>query len=253
MATASANHPWDMKAFLDSLTVELDKARDVLAIKAVTRPLTYSVQDVGLDLQVFPQYDGEQVKFLTAQPGDSGASGLKIQLGSITARSIRETTSDPMRRDDVPIDEIEGIDDATKRSLETVGVKSARDIERMEERNVDLEKVTKSKLDYGGLANVINKARRRDLPPTVKHVAVGTSEGEPVLAVSGENLAVAESLSSFPVAQLDGRHLEVVSASPERLELRLDPATLEGRVAKLEIALDPFAVVSMDLHAGKDF
>lgn len=249
MATASANRPWDMKAFLDSLTVELDKARDVLAVKAVTRPLTYSVQDVGLDLQVFPQYDGEQVRFLTAQPGDSGASGLKIQLGSITARSIRETTSDPIRRDDVPIEEFEGIDEGTRRSLEAVGVKSARDVERMEERDVDLEKVTSSKLDYSRLANIISKARRRGLPPVVKQVAMSASDGEPVLAVSGENLAVAETLSSFPVARLDGRRLEVVSSSPGRLDLRLDPARLEGRVARLEIALDPFAVVSMDLHA----
>src|SRR5918994_4303688 len=148
MATASANRPWDMKSFLDSLTVELDRARDVLAVKAYTRRLTYGVQDVGLQLQVFPQYDGDKVRFLTAQPGEAGASELKIQLGSITARSIQETTSDPVQRDDVPLDDLEGLDDETRRSLEKVGVKSVRDIERMEERNVDLEKVTDKKLDY---------------------------------------------------------------------------------------------------------
>jgi hypothetical protein len=241
-----------MKSFLDSLTVELDKARDVLAVKAVTRPLTYSVQDVGLQLQVFPQYDGDQVRFLTAQPGEAGASELKIQLGSITARSIKETTSDPMQHDDVPLADLEGIDDETKRSLEKVGVKSARDIERMEERNVDLQKVTDSKLDYGGLANVINKARRRTLPPAVKHVAVEQSDGEGVLAVSGENLAVAGSLADFPVARLDGRRVEVMSSSPQSVELRVDPGELEGQVRKLEIALDPFAVVSMDVRGVRE-
>jgi hypothetical protein len=252
MATASANRPWDMKSFLDSLTVELDKARDVLAVKAVTRPLTYSVQDVGLQLQVFPQYDGDQVKFLTAQPGESGASELKIQLGSITARSIKETTNDPIQRDDVPLADLEGIDEETKKSLEKVGVKSARDIERMEERNVDLQKVTDSKLDYGGLANVINKARRRTLPPSVKHVAVEQSHGERVLAVTGENLAVAGSLADFPVARLDGRRVEVKSSSPQSVELRVDPRELEGRARKLEIALDPFAVVSMDVRGVRE-
>jgi hypothetical protein len=252
MATAGANRPWDMKSFLNSLTVELDKALDVLAVKAVTRPLTYSVQDVGLQLQVFPQYDGDQVKFLTAQPNQSGASELKIQLGSITARSIKETTSDPMQRDDVPLDDLEGIDEETKKSLEKVGVKSARDLERMEERNVDLEKVTDSKLDYGGLANVISKARRRTLPPSVKHVAVQQSDGGRVLAVSGENLALAGSLADFPVARLDGRRVEVMSSSPQSVELRVDPGELEGRARKLEIALDPFAVVSMDVRGVRD-
>ncbi|HKP20596.1 MAG TPA: hypothetical protein VJT68_03710 [Thermoleophilaceae bacterium] len=241
-----------MKSFLDSLTVELDKARDVLAVKAVTRPLTYSVQDVGLQLQVFPQYDGDQVKFLTAQPGEEGASELKIQLGSITARSIQETTSDPIQRDDVPLADLEGIDEDTKKSLEKVGVKSARDIERMEERNVDLQKVTDSKLDYGGLANVINKARRRTLPPAVRNVAVEQSAGDGLLSVTGENLAIAGSLADFPVARLDGRRVEVVSSSPESVELRVDPAELEGRACKLEIALDPFAVVSMDVRGVRD-
>jgi hypothetical protein len=241
-----------MKSFLDSLIVELDKARDVLAVKAVTRPLTYSVQDVGLQLQVFPQYDGDQVRFLTAQPDQAGASELKIQLGSITARSIKETTSDPIQRDDVPLDDLEGIDDETRKSLERVGVKSARDLERMEERNVDLQKVTNTKLDYGGLANVINKARRRSLPPSVKQVAVEESAGQPVLAVIGENLAVAGSLADFPVARLDGRRVEVTASSPQAVELRVDPGELEGRARKLEIALDPFAVVSMDVRGVRE-
>jgi hypothetical protein len=122
----------------------------------------------------------------------------------------------------------------------------------MEERNVDLQKVTDSKLDYGGLANVINKARRRTLPPAVNHVAVEQSDGEGVLSVTGENLAVAGSLADFPVARLDGRRVDVVSSSPESVELRVDPAELEGRMRKLEIALDPFAVVSMDVRGVRD-
>jgi hypothetical protein len=43
-----------------------------------------------------------------------------------------------------------------------------------------------------------------------------------------------------------------VSSSPESVELRVDPAELEGRMRKLEIALDPFAVVSMDVRGVRD-
>src|SRR5687768_14209639 len=104
MPSANANQAWNLEAFLDSLIVELDRARDTLAVKGVTRPLTYSVQDLDLELQIFPQYDGEEVRFVTAQPGESGASGLKIQLGSITSRSIKETTREPTSKDDVEIE-----------------------------------------------------------------------------------------------------------------------------------------------------
>ena len=47
---------WNLESFLDSLILELDKAQDTLSLKGVTRKLTYSVLNVALDLQIFPQY-----------------------------------------------------------------------------------------------------------------------------------------------------------------------------------------------------
>jgi hypothetical protein len=249
MATASLNRPWNLEAFLDSLIVELDKARDTLAVKAVTRPLTYSVQDVDLQLQIFPQFDGEQVKFVTAQPGQQGASGLKIQLGSITARSIKETAPEPITRDDVSIESLDDIDEEAKASLRKLGIKSGRDLERMEERDVDLEKATNKKLDYGNLASIINKARRRQVAPSVSKVGVSKVQGAPVLNVRGENLVIGHSVPEFPIALLNGERVEVLAANDRDIQLRVDPSTLAGRANKLEIALDPFAVVAMELNA----
>lgn len=249
MSAASANVAWNLESFLDSLIVELDKARDTLAVKAMSRPLTYSVQDVDLELQIFPQFDGDQVRFVTAQPGEEGSSGMRIQLGSITARSIKETTSEPVGRDDVSIEMLDDIDEEAKASLRKLGVKSGKDLERLEERNVDLEKVTNNKLDYGSLARVINKARRREVAPSVSKVGMSQSSGRPVLAVEGDNLVIATSLPEFPIAMLDGERVEVVSSSLSDVRLRVDPDRLQGRSSKLEIALDPFAVVSMELKA----
>lgn len=248
MPSANANQAWNLEAFLDSLIVELDRARDTLAVKGVTRPLTYSVQDLDLELQIFPQYDGDQVRFVTAQPGETGASGLKIQLGSITSRSIKETTREPTSKDDVEIEMLD-IDEEAKRELQKLGVKSAKDLERIEERNVDLEKVTDKKLDYGSLAGVINKARRNEVPPTVKKASVTKSADGPLLTVSGDNLAIARSLPGFPIAMIDGERVEVVSCSRGDVRLKVDPERLRGRSSRLEIALDPFAVVSMELNA----
>ena len=86
------------------IRVLLDKAREILAVKAINRPLTYTVKDVGLDLNLFPSYDGDEVRFVTAQPGQTGASKLSIQLGSITDQQIRMTSKDPITKDNISIE-----------------------------------------------------------------------------------------------------------------------------------------------------
>jgi hypothetical protein len=247
MATLSGNRAWNLESFLDSLIIELDKARDTLAVKGLTRPLTYSVQDLDLELQIFPQYDGEQIRFVTAQPGESGASELKVQLGSITSRSIKETTSDPITKDDISIDAVEELDHEAKQSLRKLGIKSSRDLERIEDRQVDLEKVTNKKLDYGKLANLVNKAKRRGAPPSVGKVEVSEAHGGDALAVEGSNLALAHALPEFPIATIDGRRVEVLDASPGRVIVKVEPERLAGRTSRLQIALDPFAIVNMEL------
>jgi hypothetical protein len=248
-ALSAANHPWNLEAFLDSLIVELDKARDTLAVKALTRPLTYSVQDIELELQCFPVFDGDEVRFVTAQPGQEGASKLGVQLGSITARSIKETTSDPITRDDVSIELLDDIDDESKASLRKLGIKSGRDLERVEERDVDLENVTKKKLDYGNLASIINKARRRQVAPTISRVGLARSQGETLLAVEGSNLVLAQSEGPFPIALLDGEPVEVVRATDRGVYLKVDPERLAGKASELQIALDRFATMTLELKA----
>jgi hypothetical protein len=263
----SANQAWNLESFLDSLIVELDKAQDTLSFKGITRRLTYTVKDVGLDLQIFPQYDGRKVRFVTAQPGDAGASKLSIQLGSITDRQIRETTKEPPGPDDVSIDDVDGLDNDVKDSLRKVGITSAGDLDRIENRNVDVEKVVKHKVseegtakpvDYGTLARLIRKARRSRIAPRVLGIDIESVDGRDVLNVRGENLAVAgrpsraEALSrsgerSFPLAVLDDEPVEVLAASSDRLQLAVPSGQLGTRAAMLKVALDPYAVITMEI------
>ena len=70
---ATENTAWQLEDFVDSLVVELDKTRETLAVKAINKPLTYTVKDLALDLNIFPSYDGDQIRFITAQPGEQGA------------------------------------------------------------------------------------------------------------------------------------------------------------------------------------
>ena len=65
---------WKLNSFLDSLILELDRAQDTLAVKGINRPLTYTVKDVSLELQLFPNFDGRELRFTTAAPGETGAA-----------------------------------------------------------------------------------------------------------------------------------------------------------------------------------
>ena len=92
---AEANIAWQLEDFVDSLVIELDKTRETLAVKAINKPLSYTVRELALDLNIFPSYDGDQVSFVTAQPGQQGASKVTIQLGTITDQQVRATTKVP--------------------------------------------------------------------------------------------------------------------------------------------------------------
>mgnify|MGYP000267009306 CR=1 FL=1 len=98
------NEKWNLQSFINSLVVELDRARDALAVKALNQPLSYSVKDLSIDLQVFPEYDGDAVQFKTAKPGESGASKISMQLVSTSDRAIRESSRAPVRMEEGKID-----------------------------------------------------------------------------------------------------------------------------------------------------
>jgi hypothetical protein len=265
---SNANQAWNLESFLDSLIVELDRAQDTLSFKGITRRLTYTVKDVGLDLQIFPQYDGRKVKFVTAQPGDAGASKISIQLGSISDRQIKETTNEPPGKDDITLDSVDGLDDTVKDSLRKVGVNSAGDLERIERKNVDVETIVKGRpssdgakpgVDYGNLARLIQKAKRtRQFAPRVLGVELETDAGRRVLTVHGRNLALDTGHSGgwglslaerqdFPTAVLDDQPLEVLSASDKTLRLGLPRGLSAQQPALLKVALDPYALISLEI------
>src|SRR4051812_40482962 len=110
------NVSWNLEDFVDSLVVELDKTRETLAVKAINKPLTYTVKDMSMDLNIFPTYDGDVVKFITAQPGQQGASKVTIQLGSITDQQVRATSKALSGKKDVTLKDIE-VDSSTQRQL----------------------------------------------------------------------------------------------------------------------------------------
>jgi hypothetical protein len=245
---AKSGPSWKLNSFLDSLILELDRAQDTLALKGINRRLTYTVRDLSLELQLFPDFDGRELRFTNAGPGDTGAAKIAFQLGSITDRQIRETTREPPSKDDVSIEIVDDIDDDTKRELRKIGVTTVNDIERMERSNVDIKRASAG-VNYNKLANILNRTKRRQLAPAVAKAMLVTGEDVPVLALQGSNLATAASVGDFPLATLNDTPVRIVNASAREVRIALQPGLLREGVNELRVALDPYAVITLDVNA----
>lgn len=243
---ASNNKAWNLESFVDALVVELDKTRETLALKALNRPLSYSVKDMALDLQIFPTFDGDEVHFVTAQPGEQGASKISLQLASITDQQVRATSKKPVTKEDIKIDQVE-LDEDTKKSLRRIGVTSVSDLEEMEKRNVDIEKATPGKVNYTKLANLIQKSKRDKNPPKVKAVSLSQdAEGNPLIVVEGKDLAVRRDFE--PVAVLDEALARVVFSNEKEIRIEAPPSFLGKRRGELIITPDPYSVFKINLR-----
>ena len=245
---------WKLESFLDSLIVELDRAQDTLAVKGVTRKLTYTVRDVAVDLFVFPNFDGSRLGFNVAKPGEAGASKISFSLGSITDRQIQESANRPQTEGDISLDEVEDLDEEVKESLRNFGVRSARDVERLSERHVDVGKIVAEKtgnraqVDYGDLAAVINKARRRRSAPSVRGVNFRRVDGALSLSVHGDNLDTGSmGAHGFPAARINGREVGVLDSGPGVVRLAITPDALVAGDNTVSIALDPYAIAEFAL------
>lgn len=247
MSGVPENTDWQLEDFVDSLVVELDKTRETLAVKAINKPLSYTVKEVALDLNIFPSYDGDQVRFVTAQPGQDGASKLTIALGSITDQQVRATSKGvPGARDDVALEEVP-VDRRTKRELRKLGVNTLDDLKELERRNVDLKKVTDSDIDYTALANQIAKTRRDQQAPRVRSVSLEQSAAGRRLVLRGDNLAVDPDFA--PVAVVNDELAEVVTSSPSEVAIALGEADRLAEQNEVVLTTDPYAVIRVNVRA----
>jgi hypothetical protein len=243
----SGNHPWRLKSLLDSLVFELDKAHDTLALKGLNRKLTYMVKDVAFDFNIFPEYDGDIVFFKTAQPGEMGASKVTVSLGSIRDNQIREISNQPLTQNQISLEDI-NLPEPTRKELQRLGIRSTEDLQKtVQDRKIDLNEVTDEKVDYQQLAGLINQAHRQQNPPTISKASVDRSDGQTLLTLQGKNLATAQSLDQFPRALIDNNPVEVISASEHELKLQIKEDQLQGTAQQVKVALDPYAVVTLNL------
>ncbi|RBW62530.1 hypothetical protein [Ruegeria sp. A3M17] len=203
---------WDLREFVESLADELERVHQVARVKAMQRKRLYTVEDMGLSLNVFAEYDGDRVRFRTAKPGEEGASKMDLKLGSITDKIVAETTTDEALAPRTPIEGVEkaAIKPDEAKRLKRYGVDSKEDVNRLARRGVRVDGV-----DFVDLARRMEQAsapRRRPRPERVVRFRKGLGLS---LAVFG--------------ADLDEVDLESV-----RLDGRLARAKSTGRMMTVE-------------------
>lgn len=243
---ANDNISWNLEDFVDSLVVELDKTRETLAIKAINKPLTYTVKDLAIDLNIFPTFDGDQIRFTTAQPGQEGASKVNIQLGSITDQQVRATTKMSGLKNDTKIEEI-GIDPKTRNKLRKMGVNSVDDLQQIEKKHVDIQRASDNEIDYKTLANEIQKSRRGQTPPRVSAVSLSVDEQDrPFLHVRGENFTLNPKYP--PVTVINNNLAEVLEFNANELKILLSKDHITQTESELIMTFDPYTLVKMNIR-----
>ncbi|MBK8610184.1 MAG: hypothetical protein IPL84_09605 [Chitinophagaceae bacterium] len=239
------NVAWSLEDFVDSLVVELDKTRETLSIKAINKPLTYTVKDMAMDLNIFPTYDGDEIKFITAQPGQEGASKVTIQLGSITDQQVRATSKVFNKTGDSGLSKID-MDKDTKRGLRKLGVTSVDDLEQIENKNIAVEKLASKNIDYSKLVNQLKKVKRNENAPKVNAVSLSMeADKSPYLHIKGINLAVNAKFK--PVAIVNDNLAEVIEHNENEIKVRLTNQNNITNTNDLVLTLDPYAIIKLNV------
>lgn len=217
--------------FVQSLTAQLDRAQDGLAIKARTgRPLTFALKDLSLDLRVFCESDPSgRVLWRHAAANEDSASTVRLSFTSITKSMVEENTV-AMTADEDPrgLESIGGADTLLaedRQKLERVGVRTVGQFQRLS-AGANPESVEA----YLGIPVLrLQAALHRAAKPAITGNEVVRQGQRRLLKVRGVNLSSGE----MPEVRLSGEPVEVIEASAGELLVRPLSHHTEGQIEVL--------------------
>jgi hypothetical protein len=220
--------------FVQAFTAQLDRAQDLLALKARTgRPLTFALKDLAVDLHVFWEADANgRMLMRHAEANEAGASTLHFNFTTIT-KAMAEENSVAMTADEDsrPLKEMPAaaaIDESTRRRLEWAGVNTIGQLRRITAEPASVEAF------FGGdpvqrMQALLEQASR----PSVRNSeSVAYPDGSQLLRIRGVNLTD----GITPEVRLAGDPVEVVHANPTSLLVRPQDHHTEGQ---LEVFVGP--------------
>ena len=111
--------------FIDAITTRLDRVQDNLGIKAQSRPLTYALKDLSLDLNVFLGMDElGNVLIRPAGVNETGTSVLRLGFTTITRSMIEENTVSMAITGTPSLEEL-SLEPEEQRRLERLGIRNS--------------------------------------------------------------------------------------------------------------------------------
>jgi hypothetical protein len=215
--------------FVQAITAQLDRAQDLLALKAKTgRPLTFALKDMAVDLHVFWESDADGTLLMRhAGPNEQGASTVRLSFTTITRSMVEENTLS-LAADDDPrgLDAVKGtdaLDNETRKKLEWAGVRTVGQLKRLG-KETDARQVGA----YLGIPvmRLQEALRQASKPKVTGHEMVSRPDGRRLLRVHGANLTADDP----PEVRLSGEAVEVVEAGPSTLLVKPLAHHDEGQV-----------------------
>lgn len=214
--------------FVQSLTAQLDRAQDALALKVRTgRPLTFAIKDLNIDLQVFWETDqAGRVMVRHAAPNEQGASTVHLSFTTITRAMVEENTlSLALDEDPRGLDELKGqqsLDAGDRHRLEMLGVRTVGQLKRL-----SAETSPKSVETFIGIPIMrLQAALQQASKPAVIGTDVVPHGNRRLLRIHGANL----SAEGMPEVLLSGEPVEVLEASDNHLLVRPMSHHQEGQL-----------------------
>lgn len=217
-----------VEEFVQTLTAQLDRAQDALALKATTgRPLTFALKDMSIDLKVFWEVQRDSRLLMRhAAPNEEGASTVHLSFTTITRAMVEENTmSLALEEDPRALSEIGGpqaFDDEDRRRLEMVGVRTVGQFRRLSQ-GADPRQM---EAFIGIPVNRLRAALQRSALPAVLGQEIVSQPGRRnLLRIRGANLMKDDP----PRVEIAGDAVEVLEASPLELLVRPLSTHREGQ------------------------
>ncbi|HEX8170540.1 MAG TPA: hypothetical protein VF824_08370 [Thermoanaerobaculia bacterium] len=106
VATRNAvrNDEWELSELIAHLSAELDETSDALALRSLRRDSTHHSVSVAFELNVYSRFDASarKVLFRSAQPGEEGASRLKLELAPLPSEQLQAQAQEVLRTRGAP-------------------------------------------------------------------------------------------------------------------------------------------------------
>jgi hypothetical protein len=222
MADLLPNKEWELHELIESLSAELDRFLDTVSLKSNARGITFGLTTMNLELNVFSRYDRltGKILFRTANPGEEGASVLKLDIPSLIKDQIQTHEDGFAKKPDTrPLKDL-GIKSDLIAGLNRLGIFTVDNLKKMSVSD-EMRQVIENKTDIKKDAIV-----KWVKIPSIWRVNI---EGNEII-ILGENLQSAPD----KVVMIEGKIATVTEWETNKIRARVPEGFTSGNIAVMD-------------------